>query len=296
MSELIINEKPLTAPEFKRLEALEDVIKTNFLGFVAVGNALAEIRDKRLYRNDENRTFEGYCRDLWDMSHQHADRLVASAKVLENLTPIGVKKEDDPCFLLPLNEAQARELSSLEPEEQQRVWTSILDHRQTQYKQGQFPKITALTVKKAVLKFKGKKVEVEIDQSTKEISSNRKDFSSDEFNAAYNTFVEQIKVEQAGNWRYTSRITVFNNLSTILDLVANAGPKALKNKGCSMELSNREKLKKSGFSLFRMRPADLVIEEWQSGDNWRVASSHDSPSQLSDAFKELMEVPENLRA
>lgn len=296
MGEIIINEKALTVTETKRLEALEGVIKKNFLGFVAVGNALAEIRDKRLYRNDENRTFEGYCRDLWDMGRKQADKLVNAAHVIENLTPIGVKNEDDPNFLLPINEAQARELSSLGPEEQRRVWQSVLDRRLTQFKKGQFPKITALAVKKAVLEYKGKNLEVTLEQSTREASANRKDFASEEFVDAYNAFCEQIKTAQAGNWRDTSRSVVFQNLSTLVDLVANAGPKELQKRGCSMELSNREKLAKAGLRLFRMKPADLVIEEWRSGDNWLVATSHDTASQLSEAFKELMDEPRNLRA
>lgn len=294
MNEMIINEKPLTVTESNRLEELEGVIKENFLGFVAVGNALAEIRERRLYRNEENRTFEGYCRDLWDMSRQHADRLVASARVLENLTPIGVKMEDDPNFLLPLNEAQARELTTLEPVEQQTVWQEILDHRLTQYKKGQ--SITAATVKKAVLKFKGKKLEVHLEQSTREASNKRKDYASEEFVESYNAFAEQIKAAQALNWRNTSRTAVFENLSILLNLVAQAGPKTLQKRGCSMELSDREKLEKSGFRLFRIRPDELVIEEWRSGDKWMVVSSHDTASQLSDTFKELMADPRNLRA
>jgi hypothetical protein len=44
-----------------------------------------------------------------------------------------------------------------------------------------------------------------------------------------------------------------------------------------------------------MRPADLVIEE-SVGGKWKVFSSHDTPSKLSEAFKELMEDPKNLRA
>lgn len=296
MSEIVINEKKLTVKESNRLAKLEEVIKENFLGFVAVGKALAEIREKRLYRTDDNRTFEGYCRDLWDMSHQHADRLVASANVLENLTPIGVKNEGDPNFVLPINEAQARELTTLEPNEQRAVWEEILDHRVTQFKKGQFPKVTAMTVKKAVLKFKGKKIEVQIDQSTKEPTKKSKDFASEEFVQAYDAFGEQIKAAQASSWRSTSRSKVFSSLSTLLDLVSKAGSKELKNNGCSMELSNREKLAKRGFRLFKMRPADRVIEEWHGGDTWMVVVSCDTPKQLSDAFKELMEDPKNLRA
>lgn len=296
MGEVIINEPCLTVTEEKRLTRLEGIIKDNFLGFVAVGHALAEIREKRLYRNDENRTYEGYCRELWDMSARHAERLEKSSRVLENLRPIGRKEEADPNFLLPINEAQARELAPLEPEEQRMVWQEILNHRVAQYKKGQFPKITAISVKKEVLKFKGKKLEIEIDQSTKEPTNNRKDFASDEFNQAYTSFGEQIKEAQAGNWRYTARSVVFDRLTTLLDLVAVAGPKELKKRGCSMELSNREKLAKKGFHIFRMRPDDLVIEEWMFGDNWTVFSSPDTASKLSEAFKELMEEPQNLRA
>lgn len=297
MSANVINEKSLTVTENNRLEELEGVIKRNFLGFVAVGNALAEIRDNRLYRDGTNRTFEGYCRELWDMSHQRADQLVASSKVLANLTTIVVKDENSPYSILPINEAQARELAVLEAEEQQEVWTGILDQRVTQYdKKGQFPKITALTVKKGVLRLKGKKLEVQIDQLTNESQGNRKDVPSEEFTQAYTVFGEQIKKAQASNWRHTSRQVVFRNLSALVDLVASAGSKELKKRGCSMELSNREKLAKGGFRIFKMRPDALVIEEWQAGDNWMVASTHETASQLSDAFKELLEEPVNLRA
>ncbi len=306
MGEIIINEPGLTVTEINRLGELEEIVKTNFLGFVAVGKALAEIREKRLYRSDKNRTYEGYCRELWDMSASHAERLEKASMVLDNLRPIGRKaidsfppiggkSEDDMDFLLPVNEAQARELAVLEPKEQQIVWQEILDHRLTQYKKGHFPKITARTVKKGVLKFKGKKIEVQIDRSTKETTNNSKDFASEEFTQAYNAFGEQIKEAQGRNWRYTSRNVVFERLSTLLDLVAVAGPTELKKRGCSMELSNREKLAKKGFQIFRMRPDDLVIEEWMVGSQWTVVSSHDSASQLSEAFKKLMDEPNNLK-
>ncbi len=310
MSEVIINEPYLTVKEEKRLAALEGIVRENFLGFVAVGKALAEIRDKRLYRNQDNRTFEGYCRELWDMGDKHAYRLIDSSKVIENLSPIGEKMKDDsrpigrkidelleknPNFLMPINEAQARELARLEPEEQREVWQNILEHRLDQYKKGTFPKITAITVKKAVLKYKGKKLEVQIDQTTKETRQNKTGFESDGFRAAYVAFAEQLRHEQGANWRYTSRSKVFRSLSVLLDLVGSAGPKDIKSKGCSMEFSNLEKLSKNGMRIFKMRPKELFIEEWVNG-KWIFSSKHETASQLSTAFKELMDDPRNLRA
>lgn len=76
--------------------------------FVAVGHALLAIRDHRLYRADYA-TFEDYCRVRWRISKTHANRLIDSAEVAENLTPLGV--------MLPTNEAQARPLAQLPPEE-----------------------------------------------------------------------------------------------------------------------------------------------------------------------------------
>lgn len=297
MSDNLINEKPLTVSEIKRLEELEGVVKNNFLAFVELGTALAEIRDKRLYRNDEGRTWEGYCRELWDMSSRHAERLIASSVVIENLKtrPIGRISPDHPGFVLPINESQARPLANLEPEEQKKIWEHILERRLTQFKKGQFPKITATTVKKAVQKFHGENLDVTIDQTIKESTEGRKDVKSEQFFEAYNVFTEQIKKEHASNWRHTSRDYVFKSLSNLLDLIAVAGPKEIKKQACSMELSNREKLGKAGLKIFRMKPEELVIEESVNGQ-WRVDSSHDTPSQLSRAFKELLEDPKHLRA
>ena len=52
-------------------------------------------------------------------SKTHANRLIASAEVIKNLTPIGV--------ILPQNEAQIRPLTSLSPEDQQRIWQKALN-------------------------------------------------------------------------------------------------------------------------------------------------------------------------
>ncbi|MGD9949883.1 MAG: hypothetical protein AB7U29_15590 [Desulfobulbus sp.] len=157
--ELIIEEKPLTPAEHTRLTALESIIRENFLAYVAVGNALLEIRESRLYRNDTSRTWEGYCRELWDMSFQYADRLISASKVIENLTPIGVKEDGSIDWeLLPANESQARELARLEPEEQKQVWGQLIETKRALTAEKQPLKVTAKTVKNAVKTFKGEQL------------------------------------------------------------------------------------------------------------------------------------------
>ncbi|MDH4317114.1 MAG: hypothetical protein OEV64_01870, partial [Desulfobulbaceae bacterium] len=253
-------EVPLSVREQKRLSELEGIIAENFKGFVAVGMALAEIREQRLYRQSYN-TFEAYCLELWDMAYRHANRLIASAEVIDNLStnvngtnwsqtndemsPIGdiinVKNFSQPTNpILPSNEAQARELAKLSPEEQVQVWQDLID----QSKQGS--KITAKAIKNAVTEFKGGKVENAIKKTKEETQKRRTEFKSEDFTEAFSAFLDQVNIERMRNWRYTPRQVVFEHLLTLTEIVGEADPKELQAQGCAMQLSDREKLGKAG--------------------------------------------------
>lgn len=115
--ESVIEGEVITLEEATRLIELELIVETGLTVFVAVGNALLEIRDSRLYRQNY-RTFEAYCRDRWGMVRRNADRLIQAAEVAENLGPIG---------LIPQTESQARPLTRLEPEVQREVWQAVVE-------------------------------------------------------------------------------------------------------------------------------------------------------------------------
>lgn len=104
----------LNPEEIREFLACEGVIGKGWDTFVAVGSALARIRDKRLYRADFD-TFEEYCRQKWLYGRAHAYRLMGAAEVINHLSPIG----DIP---LPQNEAQVRPLLGLTPDQIQTVW------------------------------------------------------------------------------------------------------------------------------------------------------------------------------
>ena len=123
----------ITLDERSRLFQLEETIRQGLNTFVDVGNALLEIRDKRLYRQEYS-TFEDYCREQWGMSRIHAHRMIEAAYVTNNLLPIG--------NILPRTESQARPLASLEPAEQVEAWKRVI----TSTPEG---KITAAVVLKA---------------------------------------------------------------------------------------------------------------------------------------------------
>lgn len=101
-------DKPLTTREQKSLGECEETIERNLAGFVAVGKALATIRDKRLYRTADNpkRTFADYCGERWDMTDNYARKLLGASEIVVHL------ENKDNCTCLPTTESQVRPLLS----------------------------------------------------------------------------------------------------------------------------------------------------------------------------------------
>lgn len=93
------------------LAELEQIIQDGLDTFIEVGNALVRIRDKQLYV-DGYSSFDQYCRERWDMSGSHAYRLIDASEVVRELP------EGTPA---PVNEAQARELAKVPPEDRAEV-------------------------------------------------------------------------------------------------------------------------------------------------------------------------------
>lgn len=126
------------------LAELESMIERGLSTFIEVGQALLEIRSRRLYNAQGFKTFEDYCRERWRFSRQHAARLIESALVAQVLTepqqditvsPIGDTVEPPstveytPVPLpMPTNEGQARELAKIEdPAEMRAAWHEVIE-------------------------------------------------------------------------------------------------------------------------------------------------------------------------
>lgn len=93
----------LTKAEADTLSCCETDIEK---GGRLVASAMATIRDKKLYR--QFGTFDDYCRERWGSGRSQVDRLIAHERVLDNLTPIGVK----------IAEAATREIADLPADQQ----------------------------------------------------------------------------------------------------------------------------------------------------------------------------------
>lgn len=87
--------------------------------FYEAGKALQELRDLRLYRST-HKTFKEYCRERFGFTRFSAYNKIAAASVFENLLTIGQQ-------ILPANERQVRDLTNLEPDEQQQVWQKAIN-------------------------------------------------------------------------------------------------------------------------------------------------------------------------
>ena len=92
---------PLSRREREALLVCEATIDEHLGAWVNVTNAIAEIANRRLYR-ETHPTFEAYLRDRWGLSRSQGHRLVLAARVA--MSPVGDTIR---------NERQAREIAGL---------------------------------------------------------------------------------------------------------------------------------------------------------------------------------------
>lgn len=79
----------LTVIESSELVRCENVIRTQMRSFIEVGQALAAIRDGRLYRAS-HKTFEAYCQKTWEFTRRRANQLIEACEagnVLGTIVP-----------------------------------------------------------------------------------------------------------------------------------------------------------------------------------------------------------------
>jgi hypothetical protein len=109
---------PLTVVQRRDLARCEKIIEKGLQTFREVGNALIEIKEKSLYRNDYA-TFQDYCQERWGFSRQRAHQLIQGAKVAERMSTA----VDTP---IP-NERVARELNRVPSDQQVHVWQESVE-------------------------------------------------------------------------------------------------------------------------------------------------------------------------
>lgn len=125
----------LSPQERLRKNQLEAKVKIHLRSFWEAGEALFEIQQSRLYR-DEYPTFEAYCNDKWDFSDRRARQLIFASNVINEIDPTGT--------MVPVvTERAIREFTPLQPNEYQPTWEQVL-------KEADGGRITASLIKRVV--------------------------------------------------------------------------------------------------------------------------------------------------
>lgn len=95
------------------LASCEQRIERGLKTFIDVGQALAEIRDSRLYKGTHD-TFEDYCRERWGFNDRRASQYIQAADLASTIVGTGLPS--------PTNEGQARALAAVPAPERAEVW------------------------------------------------------------------------------------------------------------------------------------------------------------------------------
>lgn len=100
----------------RSLADLEQIVERGLTTFVDVGRALAEISERKLYREQGFSTFEEYCAKRWGWSRETAYKYIRATDAAEN---VYASTQTTPSL------GQARELASLPPDQQREVAENI---------------------------------------------------------------------------------------------------------------------------------------------------------------------------
>ena len=107
----------LTKADWKLLHDSESKIQSALRTFLRIGNPLATVRRKKLYRQS-HRTFELYCKERWDFSARHARNLIRAWETSEVLSRSSLP--------IPAHESHFRALGKLPMELRVDGWTRAL--------------------------------------------------------------------------------------------------------------------------------------------------------------------------
>lgn len=277
-------EKPLSAAEGQRLEQLEGVVRRGAQTFVEVGNALVEIKERKLYRNEERRTFEQYCKEVFDFSKSYASRQIKAAAVFENVAnwqPF----EGEVIDLKPANESQVRPLYDLPAEQQRIVWKMATETAPD-------GKITASHVNKTARQYLGKERQKRMVRA-KEHAAELKEDLSKMMREALDSVAAAVSEERLSGYKTSKRQAIVDYLDALRQVVAEDGV-LIEDRAIQGAANDANKLEKAGFSLFRMDDASMNIKI-RGGGGWpKHSGPYPTKTAMQQAFVDLLKDSKNL--
>ncbi len=298
---LVTSETPMTKADWTRRNELERQIATELVGaFYKVGQALAEIRDNQLYR-ETHRTFEVYCKELFDVASSRAYQLIEAAEVYDDLRTDGSQKmstsggefeagdlsttggqiidgEAVVVNILPANERQVRPLIKVPKEDRLKVWAAAV------YANKDGKKPSGGTVESVVKRYLGEATEVKIKTNQRRVSASR--LLSADMKAALDNVLEEVRKAKSEGYKSSSRLSIVQALDGIRRIVSDDGETIPENR---LVLSNREKLLRAGFIFVRRDSQKLLIEQLSNEHyDWQPYDSYPDADILEQCFEKLI--------
>lgn len=273
--------KPLSANEAARLGQLQEVVVENFQSFVKVGQALAEIRDRELYREDFH-TFERYCKHVFDIARGTAYRYIAAAEVVSNVSKLETSGEI--ISMIPANEAQVRPLTLLKPEQQMAVWKAAVESAPR-------GKVTASHVAKVVKGYIGQEVKSKIRNAREKVDADQ--LLGAEFRDAFQVFADRIEAARDTGYKTTSRLQIVKHLDALRAIVAEDGAEV---EDMPLMSDDRLKLLSAGFCMYRTDQSNMCIKVFSKDVAWgKHSGPFESAAAMEREFKAIMQDPMNVR-
>jgi hypothetical protein len=275
--------KDLSVQEEKRLEQLEGFVFEGFKSDVKRGIALFEIQERKLWRMKAP-TFEKYCSEFFDLARRRAYQLINAARVIENVNNCSQKNGGEVIEMVPMNEAQARPLTGLRPEQQIVVWRAAVESAPN-------GKISASHVKKVVKEYLGEKITKTVRQAQAKVRQS----SSIEFTNAFDQLSQQIIKERNSNYKYTSRGEIVKALDQLRAEIAEDGD-PIEDTVFHGGSNDRLKLQKAGFSLFRTDRSSMTIKKMNDNGAWgKHSGGYGTIKEMEAAFAEILQDDMHLR-
>lgn len=275
--------RQLSEQEKQRLNQLEKIVVENFKTFVQVGQALAEINERKLYRT-KSKTFERYCKVLFDIGKRRAYELIDAAEVVENVRH-GAHFQGEAERFLPNNERQVRPLAKLGPDQQVAIWQAAVESAPN-------GKVTGSHVKKVVNKFIGEKIKNVIARTHREAVVS----CSSEYAAAFKVFSDQICKEREAKYKHTARGYIVRSLDQLRAEMAEDGHD-IEDNIITGGSDDWRKLTKAGFSLFRMDRSSMTIRRRsdETGGWLKDSGPYETLKEMEAEFKSVLQDDMHLR-
>jgi len=279
--------KPLSMYEQKRLEQLEEVVVANFKSFIQVGLALAEIRDRQLYRESHG-AFDRYVKEIFDIGARRAYQLIDAAAVVENVNNCAQKDFID---MVPVNEAQARPLARLRPEQQFSVWKAAVERAPR-------GKVTAGHVNKVVKKYLGEVTTTGIRNTQARLQH---EHVSADFKAAFDALLDQVVREKEAGYKTTPKAMIIKYVVSLRAILAEGDADGLvegeliEERAFNGGSNDANKLLRAGYRLFRMDRSSMTVKEFNGGGWKKHSGPFDTIKAMEAEFKAVLQDEKHLQ-